>query len=261
VRRLDLPSCELECVLLSDGRGGFPVDYVFEDVPPDELAAAQGDAGFAPDVPYSCLLVRGSDALVLVDTGLGSAQHPFGGSGGGLWRELDEAGVAPADVDIVVTTHGHLDHIGGLCRDGRPAFPRARYVIPDGEWSYWTSATVLDGMSELVAAPARQQLPPLEAAGVVERVPGEVELTDGVRLLPAPGHSPAHVAVEVGRNGGLLFAVDALLHPLQVEHPDWGRGLDHDPDLAIESRRLLLARAAERGHVVTGSHWDTAVTL
>lgn len=72
-------------------------------------------------------------------------------------------------------------------------------------------------------------------------------MTDGVRLLPAPGHSPAHVAVEIGDHGGLLFAVDALLHPLQVEHPEWGRGLDHDPELAIESRRSLLARAAGRG--------------
>jgi glyoxylase-like metal-dependent hydrolase (beta-lactamase superfamily II) len=260
-REIELPSCEIRCTLLSDGRGGLPVDHVFEDVPRRELAAARRDGAFAADVPYNCLLVRAPDALVLVDTGLGAAPHPFGGSGGRLWHELTDEGVAVADVDIVVITHGHLDHIGGLTNDGVPAFPRARYVISEDEWSYWTAASILDGLSELVATPAREQLPPLEAAGVLERFSGEIELTEQVRLLPAPGHSPAHVAVEVGQTGGLLFAVDALLHPLQVEHPESGRGLDQDPEVAVESRVSLLARAAERNHVVTASHWDTDIML
>jgi glyoxylase-like metal-dependent hydrolase (beta-lactamase superfamily II) len=114
---------------------------------------------------------------------------------------------------------------------------------------------------ELVATPAREQLPPLEAAGVLERFSGGAELTEQVRLLPAPGHSPAHVAVEIGETGGLLFAVDALLHPLQVEHPEWGRGLDQDPEVAVESRVALLERAARRNHIVTASHWDTDIVL
>jgi glyoxylase-like metal-dependent hydrolase (beta-lactamase superfamily II) len=259
VRRITLPSCRAECTLLSDGRGGLPAGAVFDDVDPDELAAALGSEPSAPDVPYNCLLVRAPDALVLVDTGLGAAQHPLGGSGGQLWQELARAGVAADDIDVVVVSHGHLDHIGGLTKDGEPAFVGARYVISHGEWSFWTSSRVLDELSDLVAAPPRRQLPPLEAAGVLDRISEEVEVADGVRVVPAPGHTPAHLAVEVGESGGILFAVDALLHPLQAKRPDWGCGMDHDVDAAIASRRSLLARAADRGHLMAASHWDVIV--
>src|SRR5215210_4134335 len=133
MRLIALPSCRTPCTLLSDGRGGLPVEAVFEDVSADELAAALASAPVSPGVPYGCLLVRAPDALVLVDTGLGAAEHPFGGTGGELWAELD-------------------------------------------------------GPSPLAAGPAREQLPPLD--GVLEQISEEVEVADGVRLVPAPGHTP-----------------------------------------------------------------------
>jgi glyoxylase-like metal-dependent hydrolase (beta-lactamase superfamily II) len=248
----------IDCRILSDGRGGIPPS-LFDDVAADELAAALGTGAQPVDAPYGCLLVQAKDATVLVDTGLGAARHPFGGTGGALWGELERAAVSPADVDIVVVSHGHLDHIGGLTRNGRPAFPRARYVIAAGEWSHWTSPDVLDGLSELSATPAREQLPPLAEAGVVEQISGEVEIADGVRLVPAPGHTAAHLAVEVGESNGLLYAADALLHPLHVAHPDWGRGADADPGKAAVTRRALLERASARGHALAASHWDAIV--
>jgi glyoxylase-like metal-dependent hydrolase (beta-lactamase superfamily II) len=259
VQAIKLPSCSIECWLLSDGRGGFRPEVVFDDLEAPELAALAASGAWSRDVPYNCLLVRAPDALVLVDTGLGAAQHPFGGSGGGVWQELARVGVEPGEVDVVVVSHGHLDHIGGLTEGGEPAFPGARYVIAADEWRYWTSATVLNGLSELVATPAREQLPPLAAAGVLERIVDEVEVADSVRLVPAPGHTPAHLAVEVGSQGGMVFAVDAFLHPLQVERPECGRGMDNDPDTAVETRHALLARAVERNHLIAASHWDVVV--
>jgi glyoxylase-like metal-dependent hydrolase (beta-lactamase superfamily II) len=257
---LALTADGIECRILSDGRGGIP-PTLFDDVAPDELEAALGAAPQPRDAPYGCLLVQAEDATILVDTGLGSAEHPFGGSGGGLQDELRRAGVASADVDIVVISHGHLDHIGGLTRDGVPAFPRARYLIAEGEWRHWTSPAVLDGISELAATPARTHLPALAEAGVVEQVAGEVEIAEGVRLVPAPGHTAAHLAVEVGASNGLLYSVDALLHPLHVDHPDWGRAMDSDPAQAVATRRSLLERASARGHAIAASHWDTIVHL
>ena len=213
----------------------------------------------APDGPYNCLLIRAPDALVLVDTGLGTAKHPLGGEGGRLWAELERAGVAPADVDLVVISHGHLDHIGGLVRDGEPSFPRARYLMSAGEWDYWNSPSVLSELSELVARPPREQLSPLAAAGVLETFVDGLEVADDVRLILAPGHTPAHVAVEIGTSGGLLYAVDAFLHPLQVKRPGWGRGMDLDADSAVATRHSLLELAGERGHALGASHWDVVV--
>jgi glyoxylase-like metal-dependent hydrolase (beta-lactamase superfamily II) len=259
VKEINLPSGRTQCWLLSDGRGPSIVDLVFADVDPDELAAARGLEPEAPDGPYNCLLVRGEDAVVLVDTGLGAAEHPLGGEGGRLWGELARVGTDPADIDLVVISHGHLDHIGGLVRGGEPAFPRARYLISDGEWEYWTSPTVLDGLSELVAAPPREQLPPLEAAGVLETFTGELQVAADIRLIPAPGHTPAHVAVEVGAARGFLYAVDAFLHPLQYGHPAWGRGMDLAADTAVATRHALLELASEREHAIGASHWDVVL--
>jgi glyoxylase-like metal-dependent hydrolase (beta-lactamase superfamily II) len=259
MQQIDLPSTRAQCWLLSDGRSPAVVEFVFDDVDPDALSAELSAEPQPSDAPYNCLLVRGEDVLVLVDTGLGAAEHPFGGEGGGLWEELARVGVDPADIDVVVISHGHLDHIGGLVKNGEPAFPNARYLMPEGEWEYWTSPSVLDGLSELVATPPREQLPPLAAAGVLERFTGELQVGDDVRLIPAPGHTPAQVVVEVGAERGFLYTVDAFLHPLQYERPDWGRGMDLDGDAAAATRHALLELAAEREQTIGAAHWDVVL--
>jgi glyoxylase-like metal-dependent hydrolase (beta-lactamase superfamily II) len=244
--------------LLADGRGRLPSEYVFDEAEPAEVGAALEEP-FPDDVPYQCLLVRTDAAVVLVDTGIGAVEHPFGGSGGALPAELERAGVSPRAVDLVVVTHGHLDHVGGNVGEGAPAFPRARYVMSRADWEFWTSEEELATMSAAGAGAAREQLPPLAAAGVLDLVEGEAEVAPGVRVLPAPGHTPGHLAVEVA--GDVLYLTDALLHPLQAARPEWGHGLDEDRAEAAATLRTLLGRAASSGLPVAGAHVEGFFTV
>src|SRR6476646_7234581 len=109
----------IEGHLIFDGEGWMPVDVMFAGAPPAERGGADRIR-----IPYRCLLVRAPGGLVLVDAGLGPYEL-FGGHGGALEAPLAAQGGEPGDVTGVVLTHGHLDHIGGLCVDGRPRFGAA----------------------------------------------------------------------------------------------------------------------------------------
>jgi glyoxylase-like metal-dependent hydrolase (beta-lactamase superfamily II) len=239
------------CLLLRDGGGGLPVEVLFENAPVDERDAALGDRMEADGMvlaPYNCLLVRVGSEVVLVDAGLGRYEHPFGGAGGRLEEELRRTGLAPDQIDTVVVTHGHPDHIGGLCGDSGPRFGRARHIISRTEWGLWAE----DGRLADPETVAHDQIPPVEEAGLIELVDAPVEVADGVRLLPAPGHTPGQLAVELG--AGALYLADVVVDELHVERPDWTMEFDADPVPTVETRRRLLGRAAAEHLSVAASH-------
>jgi glyoxylase-like metal-dependent hydrolase (beta-lactamase superfamily II) len=172
------------------------------------------------------------------------------------------AGVRRQDVDTVVFTHAHPDHVGGAVdmrnpREPRPMFPNARYVMWEAEWDFWTAERVdlgglpLAGDVKLdMQSTARRCLKVLRHQ--TELLERETEIVPGVWALPAPGHTPGHLALLLASEGRQMLNLgDAAVHPLHVEHPEWQNGFDLLPGRALATRRALLARAAdERMHVM-----------
>jgi glyoxylase-like metal-dependent hydrolase (beta-lactamase superfamily II) len=206
---------------------------------------------------FAALLVEDPEGHILVDAGLGT----FAGDldAGHLHAQLDELGVRPWDVRAVTITHGHADHVGGLVTPRRePAFPDARHVIHRVEADFWASDDAMqlpDGASE----PARVALDILLEADLLDVVDGEVAVAKGVRAIEAPGHTPGHLAVVV--NHALLWVGDSMVSPLNALHPEWVSAADMDGPSNERTRRRLLARAAEEGLLVAGSHLPVQGTV
>jgi glyoxylase-like metal-dependent hydrolase (beta-lactamase superfamily II) len=236
-----------ECRLIADGWGFLPAEVVFENAPAETREAALGERlgpnGIA--VPYGCLLAQDADRVVLVDAGIGGYEHPLGGSGGDLESQLGAAGVSPLDVQIVVITHTHLDHLGGLSVDGNPRFPHARHLISRTEW---------ESLSEDDDPIAYSQLSPLQEAGLLDVVEGRVDIAGDIRVFPAPGHTPGQFAVEIGPPGGALYMADAVIDVLHVAHPDWSMAFDEDPELAVKTRHALFEQAVAERRTVAAAH-------
>ena len=217
---------------------------------PDTVA---GSGGWRYHV--RCYLVRAPGALILVDTGIGPAGTPISDwlhpPGGSLPDELRGAGVHADQVDLVVTTHMHIDHIGWNATENGPLFSRARYLVHQTEWDAFADEEDPEGRA------VRDRLVRgLRDHGMLELVAGERELADGIRLLPTPGHTPGSqsVLISAGEERALLGG-DIANHPVQIEHPEWHSGGDLDPALATTTRREWFDRVSREGTVLATAHF------
>lgn len=180
---------------------------------------------------------------------------------------LAAAGLTPDDIDFVCCTHLHGDHVGWNTRldNGRwvPTFRNARYLLAADELNYWENlhATEPDNRYRHVW---RESVLPVIEAGRVDRVASDHEILPGIRLAPAPGHTPGNVVIELqDRHKRALLSGDVVHHPVQIERPDWSANFDGDPDMARDTRRRWLERVADTGAFLLGAHFagPTAVEV
>ena len=189
---------DMACHIIRDGQMLYPLDFLYPDAPQGELQAGVAgrldEPGELP-LPYRCLLVQTPSQNLLIDTGLGREAAAAGWPAVRLLENLAKAEFSPGDIDVVVLSHAHPDHIGGLADGSQLTFPKARHVMSATEWECWTDEDPLARMPDDLADPARAVLPLLARADVVDLVQGETEVIPGLSLITAPGHTVGHCAV------------------------------------------------------------------
>lgn len=182
----------------------------------------------------------------------------------GYLERLSVAGVTPRDVDVVLCTHLHADHVGWNTRleNGRwtPTFPRARYMIGRHELAAWQAEESHAPGAANHGAYVDSVLPIVEA-GLVEAVDEGFEIRRGMSILSLPGHSPGQVGLDLdyGESRHILFCGDAIHTPAQAIRPDWTSAFCSDPVQAVASRTGLLNRAADDGSLIAPTHIRNAM--
>jgi acyl dehydratase/glyoxylase-like metal-dependent hydrolase (beta-lactamase superfamily II) len=259
---------DFQATVISDGSGQIPVAPIFVmNASEAELASVLKANFMQPviQVTNNILVVDTGRERILVDTGFGEKLGPSFGSFPGLEANLRRAGIAPDSIDLVVTSHGHLDHIGGLVtKSGALTFPKAQFVFVDTEWNYWTgsryesdvnSSPMPDPFKEGTIAAARDNLPPVANRSRFVKQGGEI--TTGVHYIAAPGHSPCHAAILFASGKEQFLHMGDIAHnPVtSLQHPDWTPVFDYDAAQAIESRKAILDRVATDQTMVLGYHF------
>jgi glyoxylase-like metal-dependent hydrolase (beta-lactamase superfamily II) len=259
VRRVKVGAAEV--IALNDGVIRRPLGEEFVRNAPlqqvQSLLAAQNLPTAYIDVPYTAFLVLINGQKVLMDTGFADNGGPTTGR---LVTNLAQVGLTPADIDVVLISHCHGDHINGLRnKAGTPVFPNARVMVPAPEYDYW-----MDGARLAAAPPAaqggfravRRAFEGLDPARVFLFTPGE-RVLPGIESIAAFGHSPGHTLFAVRSQGkSFAYIADASHYPaLFVRSPDWQVQFDMNPEMARQSRRRTLEMAASERMLVGGYHF------
>ncbi|MFD5828342.1 MBL fold metallo-hydrolase [Lentzea sp. NPDC060358] len=252
----------------------MPAGHFFPDLP--AAAWAEHRAALVPDhfddrddmvqVAMQTWLLRSEGETILIDTGVGDdksrpAVEAWDHLRTGYLDNLAAAGVRPEDVDLVVNTHLHVDHVGWNTRlaDGVwvPTFPNAVYLMPKADFEFWHPARnpgIAGGVNENVF---EDSVAPVHAAGQVHLWEGSHRIDSNLRLEAAPGHTPGSSVVVLESGGDrALFAGDLVHTPLQVAHPDHNSCFCEDPEQARATRRRLLGWAADATALVLPAHFS-----
>jgi glyoxylase-like metal-dependent hydrolase (beta-lactamase superfamily II) len=246
--------------LVNDGVNQRPLEDGF--VRNAELAEVQEAlrSAFQPPgtviIPFTTTVIEIGDRLVMVDAGIGE----FGPPTSGTWMSnFQAAGYAPEDVDLLIVSHFHGDHIQGIrSKSGELRFPNAEIKVPAVEWGFWMDEGEMSRAPEGLQGNfknARRVFGPIAEA--VQQFEGEAEVAPGLTALPAHGHTPGHTAfILADGDDRLLIWSDTTNKPeLFVRNPGWQAVFDMDGDQAAGTRRRMLDMATSERMRVAGYHF------
>ena len=247
---------DFQVTALSDGTGRLPADKLLQGMKPatiDRILAAHFESS-PVTTSVNAFLVNTGQRLVLIDTGNGAGASP-----GRVLANLEASGYRPDQVDDVLITHMHPDHVGGLVVDGRRAFPNATVWASAKDADYWLSPAQMARASKQrkgTFRAAMAAIDPYRKAGRFRTFTGSRPLLPGFRSLPEPGHTPGHTGYLVTSQGHTMLAWGDIIHvqAVQFSHPSVTIAYDSNPRQARATRLRILARAAAHKYLVAGAH-------
>ena len=237
----------IDLIPVNDGVCKMPQDFYvgLEFAAHQDLLADDGRV----HIPIGCFVLQTNHSTVLIDAGLGDVDIGWA-RGGELPAALQAAGFAVDDIDIVVCTHLHIDHIGGLVVDDVPFFPNATVRYGAADWSQFVASADAEARS-------RRIMEVLDAAGRLEPMSDDmVGIAPGLTARHTPGHTLGHygLVVSSGDERAVILG-DAVECPLQLEVPDFHVLSDVDPALAARTRDALWRELEGTSTLMTAAHF------
>lgn len=246
---------DVEITALGDGTIALPATKLLHG-PSVGKRLADAHLGETVETSVNAFVVNIGERLVLVDAGTGTLMGPTLGR---LVVNLRAAGYAPEQVDDVLVTHAHPDHVGGLVSDGRRVFPNATVHLEDTEAAYWLSpergAAAPDAVRPFFAG-AVASLSPYAEAGRLDRFSPGATPVPGIRTLASHGHTAGHTVYVVESRGQTLWLIGDLIHvgDVQFPAPRTTIGFDTDEPAAAATRIRLFRMAARTGVLIGAAH-------
>lgn len=255
---------DYEIIQLMDGARTFPMPENFVVNVSQDKAIKAAEAAYMPEgkvtIPFSPMVVNTGSKLIAIDTGNGlGAFRATKGAVGQARSNMEAAGIDPRKIDIVIISHFHGDHIGGLKNaDGSLAFPKAEIKVPAVEWAFWTdesNANRANSFNREWFPHAKKMLAGL--ADKVTKYEGGKEIAPGITSIATPGHTPGHMSFMVASGSShILVQTDVTNIPwMFLRHPEWHSVYDNEPKVAEATRRKVYDMAAAEKTTVVGYHF------
>lgn len=250
--RIKLGACEV--TVISDGTMLMPVDKMLQGGKEDEVTAAfkRNFETLPAETSMNCFLINTGNKLILVDAGGGDIYRPAGL--GQFMSNLSAAGYKPEQIDAILVTHSHADHVGGLYLNGKMAFPKATIYMHQADY---------DLLFSPLGEPFRKYftnelnvMTPYKTAGKIKTFETQSVLFPGITAIPAPGHTPGHTFYQVVSNDQKLLLWGDIIHAAEAQFPDPALTFQFDLDAnAAKMQRIkVFADAAKQGYLIGGAH-------
>jgi len=261
---------DVKITRIIESEAAWPGTWLLPDATPERIAKErQGkdwlsvftDEKGKLRMSIHALVIESKGKRIIVDTCIGNdkvrsnpawskLQLPF-------MSDLKNAGYTPDQIDNVVCTHLHVDHVGWNTKmvDGKwvPTFDNAQYIIGGTEWDYWSKFEGAD-----MRDPVEDSVRPVVDRGKAKLVESTHRITDEVWLEPTPGHTPGHHSVRISSKGQeAVITGDLMHHPVQCAYPEWDDGFDSDGAMAKKTRRAFCEKYADSNVIVFGTHFAT----